>query len=87
MRNPLLVAGLSAALIVTAACSKKKPADLPPPPPSSSQPAGPPVDPNASGTGDTGVGTSNLPGSQSDFVAQSGSDRVLFGYDSYEVDD
>ena len=80
---------LVAALVATAACSGKKKKDLPPPPP----PASAPVGPSTGGSGDTGgssdtaVGTRDLPGSQSDFVAQSGSDRVLFGYDSYEIDD
>ncbi len=96
MPNPILNGttavriGLAAALIATAACSGHKKKDLPPLPPQSSAPAdtgnmgnsG-----NTSGQSDTGVGTANLPGSQSDFVAQSGSDRVLFGYDSYDIDD
>lgn len=89
MRNPILHVGLAAALIATAACSGKKKKDLPPPPPQQSAPAdtGPATGPGGSGQSDAGIGTSNLPGSQSDFVAQSGSDRVLFALDSYEVDD
>lgn len=88
MRNPILHVGLAAALIATAACSGKKKKDLPPLPPQSTAPADPGAGgTGASGQGDTGVGSANLPGSQSDFVAQSGSDRVLFGYDSYEIDD
>ena len=88
MRNPILHIGLAAALIATGACSNKKKKDLPPLPPQSTAPA----DTSGAGTGtqgatDTGVANSNLPGSLSDFVAQSGSDRVLFGYDSYELDD
>ncbi len=88
MRNPILHIGLAAALIATAACTGKKKKDLPPLPPQSTAPA----DTSGAGTGtqgatDTGVANSNLPGSLSDFVAQSGSDRVLFGYDSYELDD
>ncbi len=90
MRSPILNIGLAAALIATAACSGKKKKDLPPLPPQQSTPAGP-TGPDsggaAGGQSDSAVGTSNLPGSQSDFVAQSGSDRVLFGYDSYELDD
>ena len=45
--------------------------------------------PSSGSTGqtDTGIGTRDLPGSPADFVAQSGSDRVLFGYDSYDIDD
>lgn len=90
MRNPILHIGLAAALIATAACSGKKKKDLPPLPPQSAAPAdtgntGPAA--GNSGQSDTGVGTANLPGSQSDFVAQSGSDRVLFVTDSYDIDD
>jgi len=88
MRNPILNIGLAAALIATAACSGKKKKDLPPLPPQQSTPAGPMTpDAGTAGQSDSAIGTSNLPGSQSDFVAQSGSDRVRFGYDSYELDD
>ncbi len=80
-----LIAAL--ALGVSACATKKK--DLPPPPP----PAGGvpttavPVD-NGSGVPPVaGVGNSRVPGSVADFVAQSGSDTVLFQYDSYEIDD
>ena len=83
---------LAAALIATAACSNKKKKDLPPLPPQSSAPAdtgngGPKLRQRPAARPTRGIGTSNLPGSQSDFVAQSGSDRVLFGYDSYDIDD
>ena len=88
MRTPILTVSLAAVLVVTAACSKKtKPADLPPPPPAATAPGTAIPGTTAPSTADTPVGTANLPGSQSDFVAQSGSDRVLFGYDSYEIDD
>ncbi len=90
MRNPILHVGLAAALIATAACSGKKKKDLPPLPPQQTAPADTGTGPGSGvngGQNDAGVGTSDLPGSQSDFVAQSGSDRVLFGYDSYELDD
>jgi len=79
---------LIAALLATAACSKKKP--LPPPPPPATAPA---MAPSSSGNTDTAmaapsaVGTANIPGSVADFKATSGSDTVLFGYDSYEIDD
>ena len=81
---------LIAALLASAACSKKKP--LPPPPPPATAPA---TAPSADGTGvapPVGVGTtgtpgSSTPGSVADFKATAGSDTVLFGYDSYEIDD
>lgn len=91
MRHHLLNAGLAVALIATAACSGRK-KNLPPtPPPAQAQGTVPGGDTTGQGTAggvtDTPVGTSNTPGGVADFVAQSGSDRVLFGYDSYEIDD
>ncbi len=73
------------AIGLSACASKKK--DLPPPPPAA--PAAPPSAAPAP-TGEAppaSVGNANVPGSAADFVAQSGSDRVLFTYDSYELDD
>ena len=82
--------GLVAALIATTACAGKKKTNLPPTPPSATEAPGS-TGPNSGNSGpatsDQGVGTTGIPGSQSDFVAQSGSDRVLFGSDSYEIDD
>ncbi|QYE34868.1 peptidoglycan-associated lipoprotein Pal [Polymorphobacter sp. PAMC 29334] len=76
-----------AVLVGTAACSTKKKV-LPPPPPPATAPMAPTMaPPSTSGSGDTGVGTTNLPGSIADFKATSGSDTVLFAYDSYDVDD
>ena len=89
MNRTALHLTLAAALVATAACSKKAKPNLPPPPPRAEAPGTttvPPQSPSTAGA-DAPIGTSNLPGSQSDFVAQSGSDRVLFGYDSYELDD
>jgi len=82
---------LTAALLACAACAKKKP--LPPPPPTAVAPGttlpgsggtavAPPV-----GVGTTGTPGSSAPGSVADFKATAGSDTVLFGYDSYEIDD
>lgn len=85
-RQFVLPALLAIALGVSACASKKK--TLPPPPP-----AAPVAPPSTGGSGNTGeappasVGNANVPGSAADFVAQSGSDRVLFTYDSYELDD
>lgn len=75
-----------AVLVGTAACSTKKKV-LPPPPPPATAPMAPTMTPPSSGSGDTAVGTTTLPGSVADFKATSGSDTVLFGSDSYEVDD
>ena len=76
------------ALSISACATKKK--DLPPPPVTNEAPpttmavapagndAIPPV---------AAVGSTLIPGSAADFVAQAGSDHVLFGYDSYELDE
>ncbi len=76
-----------AVLVGTAACSTKKKVLPPPPPPASGSTAPSTMTPPSSGSSDTGVGTTNLPGSVADFKATSGSDTVLFAYDSYDVDD
>ncbi|QJU59645.1 peptidoglycan-associated lipoprotein Pal [Sphingomonas sp. AP4-R1] len=70
---------VTAALLALAACSKTpKPADLPPPPPAETAPPAPP--PSAP------VGSTVVPGSRADFLAQAGSDTVHFATDSYDVD-
>ena len=74
-----------AVLVGVGACSTKKKA-LPPAPPPATGP-GTPYAPPPSG-GDTGnVGSTAIPGSIADFKQTSGSDTVLFAYDSYDVDD
>jgi peptidoglycan-associated lipoprotein len=80
---PLIVA---LAVTVSACATKKK--DLPPAPPPAAAvtPEAGPL-PSETAPPPANVGTANVPGSQADFVAQSGSDYVLFGYDSYELDD
>ena len=89
MLNRVAQLTLIAALLATTACStKKKP--LPPAPPSATAPATAPSGSDGSGSGMTqpgGVGTTGIPGSIADFKQASGSDTVLFGYDSYEIDD
>ncbi|MBV8972780.1 MAG: peptidoglycan-associated lipoprotein Pal [Sphingomonadaceae bacterium] len=73
-----------AVLIGVSACSTKKKA-LPPAPPPASAPLTQAAPPAAAPTGD--VGNRAVPGSVEDFKQTSGSDTVLFAYDSYEVDD
>ncbi|PZU07503.1 peptidoglycan-associated lipoprotein Pal [Sphingomonas sp.] len=70
---------VTAALLALAACSKTpKPADLPPPPPAETAPPTPPPPSN--------VGSTVVPGSRADFLAQAGTDTVHFATDSYDVD-
>lgn len=75
-RSLTSVALLAVALV---ACAPKA-ADLPPPPPA--QPTAPPPAPPPAD-----VSTGIVPGSLADFIAQAGTDRVRFAYDSYEIDD
>ncbi len=78
---PLIVA---LALAVSACATKKK--DLPPPPPAEAAVVQP-VTPSEAVPPTAAVGSTNIPGSAADFAAQSGSDHVLFAYDSYELDE
>lgn len=71
------------AIIAVAACAPKQ-QDLPPPPPAAGTTA-PPSAPMPAPPAD--VTTGIVPGSLADFIAQAGSDRVRFAYDSYEIDD
>ena len=72
------VALVSALALSLAACAKKKPEELPPPPattaPTTSELPPPPAD------------TGPVPGSRADFLAQAGSDTILFDTDSYDID-
>lgn len=71
---------------VSACATKKK--DLPPAPPMAPVTApAEPVDKGDTGMDTTNVGKTGVPGSAADFVAQAGSDTVLFPFDSYEIDD
>ncbi len=78
-----------AAIGLSACATKKK--DLPAAPPTET--AAPVTTAPSATTGNEGVppaanvGTSAIPGSAADFAAQSGSDHVLFQYDSYELDE
>ena len=75
---------IAAALAMTAGCRSRQASDLPPQPPSESLP------PEQDGTGATQDGTiggTALPGSRADFLQNIVSDRVLFAFDSYSIDD
>jgi peptidoglycan-associated lipoprotein len=77
----LVIGSMLALSVALAACSKKdRVADLPPPAAAA-----------AAGETPTGVSSDQMvgsvvPGSQADLVATAGSDRVLFEYDSFELD-
>lgn len=72
---------------ISACATKKK--DLPAAPPAVAMTPAPEQSPKDQNSGEstTGVKSTGIPGSAADFVAQSGSDTVLFPYDSYEIDD
>lgn len=87
MSNRAANIAMIAVLLGAGACATKKKV-LPPAPPSAGTPIGsvaPITNPSNDTTGS--VGSTAVPGSVADFKATSGSDTVLFGYDSYEVDD
>ncbi len=79
------LASVAALALLVAACGPKK-QDLPPPPPPATAPATPTPTPSAPMT-NPAVSSSIVPGSLADFIAQAGSDRVRFAYDSYEIDE
>ncbi|MEY4269625.1 MAG: hypothetical protein RLZZ58_841 [Pseudomonadota bacterium] len=67
---------VATAMIALGACSKKPPKDLPDPPMGS-----------GGSMGDTGGnGGAFAPGSQEDFIANTASDRIYFGFDQYNID-
>jgi peptidoglycan-associated lipoprotein len=89
MSQRLFILPLTVVLAVgVSACATKK-KDLPPAPPMApvTAPAEPVAKPVDTGMGTAKVGSTNVPGSAADFVAQAGSDTVLFPFDSYELDD
>jgi peptidoglycan-associated lipoprotein len=75
------------ALGLSACATKKK--DLPPPPPTAAMTPAPETSTESDGDGmkTVPVGRTGIPGSAADFVAQSGTDTVLFPFDSYDIDD
>ncbi len=68
-------------LSLTAGCSSRRAQDLPPEPPSSSTPGEGEV-----GNENSGIGETALPGSRADFLQNVPADRVLFAFDSYDID-
>ncbi len=76
---------IAAALSLTAGCASRRTADqLPPEPPSDSTPS----DPNEGLDAQAGdIGGTPLPGSRADFLQSVTSNRVLFAFDSYSLDD
>jgi len=77
---------LLAVVLLAAACAPKKPPATMEAPPASARPEAPaPAPTERPATVETGE-SNIVPGSQDDLRAQAGSDTVLFGYDSYELD-
>ena len=86
--GPLLI--LSAALVMTGCARTKE--TLPPPPPQAAPvlPATPPpavIDQPGTVPPPAEVRTTAIPGGQADLVAAAGSDTILFGFDSYALDE
>lgn len=82
MRTTTTFALLLGTSLVLAACARRE--DQLPPPPPPAQPVAPPADTGVAPP--PGVGATAVPGSRADFIAQAGSDRVLFAFDSYSLD-
>jgi peptidoglycan-associated lipoprotein len=75
------------AALALAACGPKKKVELEAPP-VTARPEAPAAPAESGGMDNAAPVTSNImPGSQDDLRAKAGSDTVLFGYDSYELDD
>ncbi len=78
---------LTALLVIGVSGCATKPKVLPPTPPTTAAVQPPAAQGPAESASTEQVTSTIVPGSAADFVAQSGSDHVLFGYDSYELDD
>jgi peptidoglycan-associated lipoprotein len=76
---------MTALAIGLAACATKKPVELEAPP-ATARPEAPATAVPIAGDIPPAVTSNITPGSQDDLRAQAGSDTVLFGYDSYELD-
>ncbi len=81
-RTRTSLAVLAIALSLAAGCRSRRASDLPPEPPSSSTPGD-----QADAVDDSGSPGAPLPGSRGDFLQNVPSDRVLFDFDSYALDD
>ena len=73
-----------ATLLPLAACSPRA-RQLPPEPPSSTVPEG--TEETSTEDPASSVGTTAVPGSRADFLQTVPADRVLFGFDSFSLDD
>jgi peptidoglycan-associated lipoprotein len=77
---------LALAIGVSACATKKQ--DLPPAPPAAAVTPTPETsETDTDGMKTTDVSKTGIPGSAADFVAQAGTDTVLFPFDSYDIDD
>lgn len=84
MRIPTIA--LIALVALAAGCAKKKVADLPPPPMTTPADAAATATPADGAVGSAAVPAGAAAGSREAFVAEAGSDKVRFAYDSYELD-
>ena len=83
----LLTVAMIVGLAVTAGCVRQRDAaSLPPPPPAEGL-AGAETGTGGMGSGVGSVGVPAGAGTRADFIAAAGSDRVLFSFDSYDLDD
>jgi peptidoglycan-associated lipoprotein len=80
MRTKTSLVAIAVALTLTAGCARRN-RELPPEPPSDSVPAE-----TTDGMGNEGVTGAAVPGSRADFLQSVPADRILFDFDSYEVD-
>ena len=83
---PKLAVMAALALSLTACAKKKVELEAPPTTARPEMPAAPAQEAGTGGETTPAVSSNIMPGSQQDLRAQAGSDTVLFGYDSYELD-
>lgn len=82
-KNFRIIATTSLLLLVAACGAKRKAADLPPPPQSNAVQT---TETDQSGLGGSNVGIAPVGNGQAAFVAQTGTDRVLFDTDGFALD-